>query len=318
MSTISNLQSVVVVGEGPAGLATSIVAKLQGHNVILVKKRNGYDREQIIFLKMSALKLLKRINVLGFLKIEIVRLNSSIQALVSISRLEEVMHAVAKKLGVTIIHEQFEKIDNHSIVLSNKQKIPYGILVGADGAHSKVRDELNIKCNTIGFQTLAASAFIPKTNEITHVQEVQTDKFFMRNVHVPSGSFLLMHVKLRNEPPEASKQALVKAALSCGWSSEAKLLQERICVVNQNVAVSLKQAATFCDSAKDVILIGDSTTTGSFYLGRGVNLAFEIVEVAEKFFTMGKDKDAYHWYNHQVKKLSDELVTSNLHLFSRL
>lgn len=320
MNKISHLAPIVVVGEGIAGAATAIVARLQNWNVILIKMREGYTREQIIFLKMNALKFLERINVLPLLKIEIVRLTTSTQALVPISHLEKALFTVANQLGVRIIQGKFENIYGHSIVLSNQQRIPYGILVGADGAHSRVRNALNIKCNKVGVQTLAASAFIPNKMETSQVQEVSTNRFFIRNVQVPSGAFLLMHFKHIERPLEANKEALASAASSCGWGSEAHLLKERNCVVNENVEVNLQQAATFSDRSKDAILVGDSTTTGSFYLGRGANLALDIVEVAEKFFRMkiNEGASAYDWYNQQVKKLSDELVGSNLHLFSRL
>lgn len=319
MNNISYSKPIVVVGEGPAGLATSIVAKLQNFEVILIKRREDYKREQIIFLKMSAIKLLKRINVLRFLKIEIVRLNAITQALTAISQLEKMLYLVAQKLGVKVIHGQFEKIESHCVVLSDKRRIPYRILVGADGAHSKVREALGIKSNEVGLKTLAASAFVPKKMETSQVQEVTTSQFFLRKVDVPSGIFLLLHVRTLKELPYANKQALVNAASSCGWGSEAEMIKRKgDCVLIEDVEVSLQQATHFCDSSQDVILVGDSTTTGSFYLGRGVNLAFEIVEVAEKFFALKRDVAAYDWYNQQVKKLSDELIKSNLPLFSRL
>lgn len=319
MNNISYSKPIVIIGEGPAGLATSIVARLQNFRVILIKKRENYIREQIIFLKMSAIKFLKRINVLRFLKIEMIQLNSTVQALIPISQLEKALYLVAQSLGVIVIQGQFKKIESHCVVLSDRRRISYRILVGADGAHSKVREALNIKCNKVGLKTLAASVFIPKQMEKSQVQEASTNQFFLRNVHVHSGIFLLLHVRTIKELPYANKQALVSAASSCGWEIEAEMIKKKNdCVLIENVEVGLQQATAFCDSSQDVILVGDSTTTGSFYLGRGVNLAFEIVEVAEKFFALKRAVAAYDWYNQQVKKLSDALIRSNLPLFSRL
>lgn len=39
--------SIVIVGGGPAGLATAIVAKEQGAQVTVIEKRASYSREQI-------------------------------------------------------------------------------------------------------------------------------------------------------------------------------------------------------------------------------------------------------------------------------
>lgn len=320
MNTIFYPKSIVVVGEGPAGLATAIVARLQNHEVVLIKRRENYRREQIVFLKMSALNFLKKINVLRFLKMEMVQLNATTQALIKISHLEKVLYSVAQKLGVKVMQGQFEKIESHSAVLTDKRKVPYHILVGADGARSKVREAVNIKCHQVGLKTKAASVFVPKKVEKAQVHEVSADHFFLRKVDVPSGTFLLLHVKAPQTLPHANKQTLMSAASSCGWEATALQMvkKKRGCVLSEDVEVNLQQATHFCDSSQDVILVGDATTTGSFYLGRGVNLAFETVEVAQVFFALRKDATAYEWYNQRVKKLSDELITSNLPLFSRL
>jgi hypothetical protein len=55
-----NPSSVLVIGGGPAGLATAIEASVNGAHVIIIEKRNSYSRLQRVFLLDSSIKLLEK------------------------------------------------------------------------------------------------------------------------------------------------------------------------------------------------------------------------------------------------------------------
>lgn len=323
MNLVDALHNVTIVGEGPAGATTAILAVGAGYQVTLIKKRELYTREQIIFLNDSSLNLLNRIGILKNLSIVPFNMDGQVRGLVKIKKLEKSLNSKLESLGVNIIHGEFLSLRDNRIVIKNgatEQVLSYGILVGADGARSSVRESLNMKCHIVGNRTIVGSAFIPAIkSSVANMQELQTEDFYIRKVSTPVGCFILQHNKISGSAENADRHSILAAARTFNWVEEAKVIEdENLHIVNiENVTAKLKQADKFVDQEQRAILVGDATTTGSFYLGRGANLALKTAELAERFLQMLREGSltAFDWFNKAVKIESDALLSSNRHLF---
>src|SRR5579872_1381381 len=121
--------SVVIIGGGPAGLATAIEAKQAGAIVTVVEKRSAYEREQQLFLRGHSIALLEKWKVDSpwLKKVEI---GDKRVGFIPISALEEALLKRARKLGVRVIQDEFIELSENrrSVILSGKGAISYDIL----------------------------------------------------------------------------------------------------------------------------------------------------------------------------------------------
>lgn len=321
MPTIKE-QHVLVIGEGPAGLMTSILAAASSNiKVTLVKKRSGFTRNQILFLNKESLDLLKEINVFAKLNIKTFVMEKQERGLIEIKKLEKCLYNKLNSLGITILQGKFIDIQNDKAFIQTENEVkefPYDILVGADGAGSQVRKTLKIKCNKIGLDHLVGSSFLPHLRSDTPIlHERVSSNFFLRKVQTPVGCFVLLHSRTAEQL--ANKQAIAEAAEASDWNLEAEQMRtaDQPIVHVENVRAQLKQAQRFADEENRVILVGDATATGSFYLGRGANLALKSALLAKNFF-LDDNQNRFQSYNKKMLELSDSLIESNKHLFNDL
>lgn len=324
--------NVLIVGEGPAGLTSAILAAQQGESVTLIKARETYTRNQVLFLKPSSLNLLKNIGI--NLNIEKINLNGSQQGLVKIKHLESALLEMVNQLGVKIIQGEFKSLNNKEAVVELKNQgekseisISYDLLIGADGAHSGVRTASDIKCKQIGKRTLATTCFIPSCAENngieTFFKEFKDQSSSLRLIETKIGKFFMLHSK---EPiSEGGKEKIVQILEQENFQAAASQLTSYIEHKNgnsegfiiENLGVSLQQVSSCINENKKVALIGDAVATGTFFLGRGANFAFDTALQTQELIKKIKAKDplAYSSFDHSIQQLSNELIKSSQHLF---
>lgn len=293
--------SVLIVGGGPAGLATSIEAKMQGCRVKVMEKREAYTRPQTLFLQESSLKLLEKWNVdTSPVKI------ANLMGFISIRQLEEQLEKRALEIGVEKLFEEFTG------------EIPSGfdVIVGADGLHSKVREALGIEINKLGTAKGTVLKILDLADTSTEVDispPIQVEGGFLRRTKVPKAS-LIFGQFFQN----ASKETMQKALESQGWENEAKALAEDKAIAGFEIEVVLSQAAAFSNREKSAILVGDAAATASFFQGMGANTALKTAEIAGTFFKeVQENKDAaFQNYEEAVKKLTTEMIEDSSYLFN--
>ena len=164
---------VVIVGAGPAGIATAIeLKKNSDFEVIILEKNSKIDYKVCaggIDPDLSKLGLPNNIIDKVFRKVkmftpkqEVVIEEEDIAATVDRKRLHEVMAEEAIKLGVKILfNKHVVKIDNNSVITSAGEKFDFDHLVGADGSNSIIRKELGLKTKKmlIAFQYIIPGVY---------------------------------------------------------------------------------------------------------------------------------------------------------------
>jgi len=322
--TLNAPNNVVVVGEGLAGLSSAIVAANKGFNVILIQKRSRPTRTPRIFLSETTLNYFKHLGVSRNLNIKPFYMSAQKRGLAQIKRLEKGLAKKVNALGVKILRGEFQQIESKCAIVKTSKgavvKVPYGLLIGADGAHSAVKKTLNIKSKQIGINSLGSVVFIPSNSRKRQptLQEVEKENYFLKNANTPIGRFITYQNKKNNRSAPADKQKVISALVECNWNLEIDEMKRKPTQTIENVVVSLKQATTFSDEQQNAILIGDAAATGSFFIGRGANMAFASVAITEQFLQMRKDRDpnAFSQFNAKMQALTDTLVESNRYLFA--
>lgn len=320
---INNQNPVLIIGESLSGLSTAIGLAQSGLDTTVVKKRAQYTREQSIFINEDRLDFLIDLGVFKKNEVPTFSLSDKKRIIIPIRELEEKLYQRAHELGIKIILGEFKDIcpKNQALVkTSNDQEIqvPYSYIVGADGSKSTVRQALKIKCRQISSPTKCASVLL--SSKGTHsVEEVEKESYFLRKVSTPQGTFVLLHEKTGSKPTD--QEMIIASLRDCGFVAEADSVQEGKSFNITDVAVQLKQAETFCNLQHHALLVGDATATGSFYLGRGGNLALKSAEIAIQFFASMKTmviNDAYDLFNKEMQQITDELISANKYLFNHL
>jgi 2-polyprenyl-6-methoxyphenol hydroxylase-like FAD-dependent oxidoreductase len=312
--------SVLIIGGGPAGLATAIEAKNQGCRVTIVEKRDAYSRPQTLFLLDSSLKLFEKWEV-DISPIRIVDLgDGTSMGFVSIKQLEEQLEKKALALGVEKIHGEFLGFKSNEAALvktCNKDEVAflYDILVAADGTHSKVREALAIERDCLGSAKGAVLKIDVEdtSTEIDVSPAIKIEDGFLRRTKVPKASIIFGQFPLK-----ATKEVLQKAFEAQGWSKEVKALVENKALVGEEIDVFLHQARTFSHVEKSAILVGDAAATASFFQGRGANTALKTAEAAGSFIKEVQEhpKAAFQNFNQTVKEITTEMIEDSAFLFT--
>ncbi len=133
----------VFVGAGPVGLWTAIQHKLNNPDadIEMFDKHSTYTRKHTVRVDLDSFKGAKMNLGLKFLKMKIQHLHGRIGCNV----LEEQLLGIARELGIKVNNDGAEvtEIGPDSITLKDKTVVKYDQLVGADGAHSKMRKALH-------------------------------------------------------------------------------------------------------------------------------------------------------------------------------
>ncbi|HUD01888.1 MAG TPA: NAD(P)/FAD-dependent oxidoreductase [Rhabdochlamydiaceae bacterium] len=302
--------SVVIIGGGPAGLATAIEAHQSGAVVTVVEKRDSYSRPQILFLLNSSIKLLEKWKV-AIPQMRVIDLGDGDRiGFVQIKHLEESLENRVKELGIQKITGEFKELSPNALLVTSQDKeliLSYDILVGADGVHSRVRDALGISMNVLGTGKGAFAVIRQTTStEVDISPAIKQDGLFLRRMKVPSASVIFIQSSI-----DASKNLLQKAIKEQGWHNEAEQLDKAI--IGTDIPITLQQAQTFSNEKESAILVGDAAATASFFQGMGANTALKTAEIAGNFFK--NYRTSYQEFNRAMKNTTDELIEDSRFLF---
>ncbi len=290
---ISLFGSVVIVGGGPAGLATAIEAKMAGADVTVVEKKITYERFQRLFLFEHSMELLRK---WGVECPELVKMGQV--GIVRISALEEALLVSAKKLGVQIVQDRF---------ILDQSTIPYTTLVVADGAHSQVREALGINLDRIS-QGKAGSALIPSQDEAVDVSaDIQHGTSFIKKFYFPGMNFMFI------QGITATEEDFIRLCRASGWNNQADQIALGNAKLLLNIDVYLQKAKKFALPDQKVLLVGDAAATGTFFRGSGANFALKTAEIAGKFF---RSFD-YVNFELEMEKEATALIEDSAYLFQK-
>jgi len=314
--------SVLIIGGGPAGLATAIEAKQAGATVTLVEKREQYSRPQVLFLLDSSLQLFKKWQVsLPQMRSTTLEDNTQI-GFVKINHLEESLAARVNALGIQRIRGEFTNFDDHQIatVITPEQKtlhLPYDIIVAADGAHSLVRKSLSINMHTLGSAVGAFALIIDPTDtssEMDISEPIKKGNTFVRRIKVPSVSILFTQ-----SPHSSPKEELQHLAAECGWEKESQCIAQNKAFTSTDIPITLQQAHTFSSQEKSVIIVGDAAGTASFFQGMGANTALITASIAGQFFQNMQQNSplTYQDFNQAMREATDSMIEDSAFLFPK-
>lgn len=320
--------SVVIVGGGPAGLATAIEACDKGMHTVVIEKRSSYTRSQLVFLFNPTLELLEKWEVVApSMKVVKLRENQRV-GLIKLSDLETALACRVAELPIDRIEGRFTEVHSSwiEVAAGNEQiEIPYDILVGADGMHSHVREIMEVPCISMGSST-ATVAFIPfegpsKTAEMPATQPYQG--YFMRSLLIPFGRIIMIQDAfggLEEAKEFVDPKRFEEIALAFGWEKEANLIRSGNCEIIGPLTVALQQSAWFSDSLKSIILVGDAAAVAPFLQGRGANYCFQAANMAGHFFTkVQQDKaTAYKEFDCGMQRATEDLIEDCRYLIRQL
>lgn len=309
--------SVVVVGGGPVGLAAAMEAVNNGASVTVVERREEYTRRQRVFLSDESLQLLERWHVTLPSEFVFRAKEEERIGVVPIHVIEELLAKQAIGRGVTIINGEFETIESAKRVRVRSDgeimSIAYDMLVGADGAHSKVRKELGITVENFG-KRQGAFAWVQLASGITGfeiTEAIRSESGHIRRIKSPGGSIIF------SQGFAQGVDELFDAALLQGWKEEALLVKEGRGAIAGEIPLTLMQAHRFSAPEQSAIILGDASATGSFFLGLGLNMGFETVCNAGVLFQelSSKGAVAYSAFEAKMQETSNSLIQENHFLF---
>lgn len=316
--------SVVVIGGGPAGLATAIEAKEKGASVSIIEQRSSYTRQQLLFLFEPSLALLAKWQIKMPSMVVSTLENHQRVGIIEIKELENALANRARELNIPRIQAQFAEIHAPFIEIDGETetiKIPYDILVGADGLHSQVREKIGIPIVSYGFSN-ASTAFIPLPYLPEKIKipaaEIHQD-LFIKRLLIPSARIIMIQTSKDSSHLAdniGSPKVYEEIARECGWLEEADLIASGNSVIMGPISVMLQQATTFSDPFKSIILVGDAAATAPFFEAGGANFAFQAASIAGSFIDEIRQKNvtAYQEFNDAMHRAADELIQASQYL----
>jgi len=275
--------SVLIIGGGPAGLATAIEARQAGAIVKVVEKRSAYERQQQLFLRGHALGLLEKWEV-DSPELKKVEIGVKRVGFIPISALEEALLKRARELGISVIQDEFLELSKQgrSAILSKEGAVSYDILVAADGSHSQVRQALGIEADLMG-QGKAGAALLPpslgESGSIDVSPVIQHADSFVQKFQLPGVNFIFLQ-----GPISATQDDFIKMCKASGWDCQAEQIAADGGLLLLDADVYLQKARRFSLNDRGALLVGDAAGTGSFFRGSGANHALETAEIAGHFF----------------------------------
>lgn len=315
---------VVIIGAGPAGLATAIEAHASGANVTIVEKRSTYSRAQLLFLFDYSLELLEKWRV-SVPSMHIASFEGGhLMGTTKIKDLEEALAKRANELGIQVMQGSFASLAKSAVMVSMEEGeclVPYDILVGADGAHGEVREAIGVPCTVFG-KAMSIGALIPLPDSIKKAEMLPAtlqEGVFIKRIFFPQGRVFILQHPLGDTAQDnlrLDQQSLVAEAQKADWLEEAKWIGEGKSFITPLIPIVLQQAHTFSDEERGVILIGDAAATAPFCQAMGANTALKTAEIAGTFFAnVQKDeKQSYHQFNIHMKEVTDALIEDSKYL----
>lgn len=316
--------SVVIIGGGPAGLATAIEAGQAGASVTVVEKRASYSRGQRVFLCDDALRRLEGWRVVCP-QMMAFSMDGTSCAIVRINDLEESLVRRVNEMGIKILRGEFKNFADESKVMiataDGETYVTYDLLIGADGTHSSVRKALNIQVHKYG-EAVGASAVLLLQSPIEKisVDTNESETLFVGRMKAPPSMCIVFAQSAPGTFDKILPLQFVQALEDANWREEAQIVQEeKMQYFMDRIRIVLQQATNFSDPSKRVILVGDSAATASFFEGMGVNTAFRTVTLAGAFIKNVQDYEAnaYTIFNEAMQVTTGELINGSLYLFER-
>lgn len=314
--------SVLIIGGGPAGLASAIEAANHGCNVTVVEKRNAYTRSQPLLLSKESLDLLKQWNACIPLMMTAKSDDDKcpFPGLLRIQWLEKALAKRCSEMGIQFIQGEFKNFSAEHVSIVNTEQeemlIPYDVLIGADGAYSAIKESVSIQTTDLG-SAVGAYVVIPSfSNHKKASKDINLKKFdnyFIRAVHHP----FLTAITIQSST-NISLESIRNLFKKMGMKKEVEAIdQGYLSDSATNIPIHLRQAQRFCDLDKSVILIGDATLSVSFLSGDGLNTALSSTKFLGDFLELYRydKKTAFENYNASMKELTDKIIESNKELF---
>lgn len=313
--------TVVVIGGGPTGLAAAIEAHSTGAKVTVVEKRGKYIRENTLFLYTVTLDLFDKwkLAVSNMTELEF---NGQRRGFVLIKDLEDSLTKRVQELGIKRVQGEFRdfaKEQRAAIIQGAEGEIllPYDVLVGADGANSRVREKLNIPCTTLG-RAIAGVAMISATNpeKKIGVEYGKHEDVFVKKVTIPSASILLIQSRPDSSIEEMGIKEIAYFTYSAGLQEEAIQVEKGEILSIENIPIYLQRATVFHHPDKSALLLGDAAGCASFYQGMGANFSLKTAEFAGEFLKQFYEETALVNFESAMEKAVDVLMRDSLPLFT--
>lgn len=313
---------VVIIGGGPAGLATALEAHASGANVTVIEKRCTYSRAQILFLFDYSLELLKKWRVvIPSMHISCLE-KGGLMGSTKIKNLETALAKRVKELGIQVAQGTFKSLSDGSVIVSKEGKaheFPYDILVGADGAHSYIRDVIAMPNKVFG-RAMSIAAYIPLFDKTTEfLPATYREGVFVKRIIFPEGRIVMMQYPLHNTNkalPQLNQQVLADEMQKAGWLVDAEWILEGKSFITPEIPVVLQQAQAFVDEERSVILVGDAAATAPYCQALGANTALKTAEIAGRLFAqiMRNANFSYSQFNMEMKEATDAFIEDSKYL----
>ncbi|MBS4167547.1 FAD-dependent monooxygenase [Parachlamydia sp. AcF125] len=325
---LPSLQSteVLIIGGGPAGLATALEAYQQGMTVKLVEKEKDCLHPYWVFLTQASLSLLDKWEV-TIPQMTTVQLAGQTVGAVQIKYLNNALKSRVKALGIERTVGKFMTLDESNFraeisTLNGTVEIPYDFIVAADGAQSRVRKQLGIECDP-SYQTIGAWAFFPFDNSAGTVSSEIIDQksYFIRRITLPVGSVVSLQ-GVCYDPKFFYNYTIGQfreKLLVQGWKLEAEQIRsrDRNMLFQNNLYAFLQKAQAFSKEASCAILVGEAATSGSFFDCIGLNIALQTAVYAGEFFSELEKDNAYENFSRKMENASKKLLKHSAYLFSQ-
>lgn len=314
--------SVLIIGGGPAGLASALEAASHGYNVTIVEKRTEYTTMQPIILFNKSLDLLKKWNIV-IPEMMLGKITDDKSADFSLLMIQYIENHLAKKcseIGIKFIYGEFQEFcSNQMIVVNNKQEsifISYDILIAADGFHSPIKKALSFQTTNLGTAT-GAYFFIPNFSN-QKIKSISSEIEKVNNYFIKIAEFRYLTSILIQSTTNITLESIRDLLEMIGLKKEVRAIDEGFFSdLVSNIPIQLNQAQTFFDLEKSVLLIGDAAITVSFLSGDGLNTAFSSIKCLGDFLQLYPydRKTAFENYNASMKDLTDKVIERNQKLF---
>ncbi len=304
--------NIVIIGGGPAGLATALEAKSAGANVTIIEKREGYDRERFIFLLEPTLNFLDKWEV--SIPNLIIFDGEKKTGLTNIKELETALFQRVKAFGIPKILGEFKELRDRKAIILQQNKIvelAYDLLVGADGPHSTTRDFLDVGTKKYGqaFGSISILPF-PRSEKLEFILPFKHGAIFINKIVVPIGTIFAIQGK------ELSKEMICAALIDLGWTEEALSLSSNKGMYMDHIEVALQQSATFSNTKESAIILGDAAASASFLRGMGANCAIEEAMIAGHLFKTELNPSDFSAFNEAMQNITDKFIEDSAFLFN--
>ena len=347
-SKMSNHQAdIIVVGAGLVGLSAAIAFAQQGKSMVVIdtsnathKRLNTWDT-RIYALTPATEDWLQSLGVLQ--QLDTARINnihamhiwnqaidspviladedahlSTLGIIVENQNLMHALRAGLDALGVTVITDAVDKIidDNNKdikINLVNGTQVSATLLVAADGAHSFVRQQLNIATKIKPFnQTALVMNFKAEKNHANVARQWFAPHNILALLPLPAQHVSMVWSVSTNYATELL--SLTSEGLAQRVSEQSRHLLGALKPISEVASFALSQATATQLIAPRAVLLGDAAHQIHPMAGQGVNLGFRDVIAFEAILKKAhglQDIGAYHFLRQYERARKSDIASMN-------